>query len=143
MPYEYLEDIAVADAAFKAWGQTLEEMFCAAAEAVMNVMVADLETIDGQQQLTLQVESDAIDMLLFELLQELIFYKDAEQLVLRVQELEIRRRNGLYTLRALAYGEQIDPGKHDLVVDVKAVTLHRFSVEQTSLGWETTVILDV
>jgi SHS2 domain-containing protein len=29
------------------------------------------------------------------------------------------------------------------VVDVKAVTLHRFRVEQTPSGWEATVILDI
>ena len=45
MPYRYLEDIATADVAFEAWGDTLEEMFVAAADATMNVMVSDLDTI--------------------------------------------------------------------------------------------------
>ncbi len=40
-------------------------------------------------------------------------------------------------------GEKIDSGKHDLVVDVKAVTLHRFRVEKTQRGWEAVVILDI
>ena len=37
----------------------------------------------------------------------------------------------------------IDAGRHELIVDVKAVTLHRFKVEQTPRGWETLVILDI
>ena len=42
MPYEYLEDVATADIAFRAWEPTLEGVFVAAADATMNVMVEDL-----------------------------------------------------------------------------------------------------
>jgi len=145
MPYVYLDDIATSDAAFKASGKTIEEAFLSAADATMNVMVADLETIANHNRLTLHVESDEIDMLLFELLQELIFYKDADQLLLRLSDVCIRKMadGGHYTLKAQAYGEQLNPEKHDLVVDVKAVTLHRFRVDQTPDGWEAMVILDI
>jgi SHS2 domain-containing protein len=143
MPYEYLDDVAIADAAFRAWGQTPEEMFSAAADAVTNVMVADLETVSPEEQLTIELQSDAMDMLLFELLQELVFYKDARQLLLRVPRIRILQGDGLYTLSAEAFGESINPEKHELIVDVKAITLHRFSVEETSGGWEARVIVDV
>jgi SHS2 domain-containing protein len=143
MPYQYLEDVATADVAFEAWGDTLEEMFVAAADATMNVMVKDLDSIAAQQKKTIRVEADAVDMLLFELLQELIFYKDAETLLLRVPAVNIERQNGHLTLHAEAYGEPLNPEKHELIVDVKAVTLHRFQVERTSRGWEAMVILDI
>jgi len=39
--------------------------------------------------------------------------------------------DGFYFVTAKAYGEEIDPSRHDLLVDVKAVTLHKFKVEQT------------
>ena len=143
MPFEFLEEIATADVAFEAWGETLEEMFISAAEATMNVMVADLEKIERRETRDIQVSSDAIDMLLFNLLQEIIFYKDAEQLLLRIQDAEIEHLNGLHSLRAVGWGERIDPGRHELIVDVKAVTLHRFKVEPTSRGWETFIILDI
>ena len=143
MPYRYLEDIAIADVAFEAWGDTLEEMFVAAADAAMNVMVADLNAITGAENRPLQVAAEEIDMLLFELLQELIFYKDAERLLLRVPGVAIEERQGQFLLTAEACGEEIDPEKHDLIVDVKAVTLHRFKVQPTSQGWEAFVILDI
>ncbi len=143
MPYRYLDDIATADAAFEATGKTIEEMFVAAADATMNVMVADLDTIERSRCMTIAVESDAIDMLLFELLQELIFYKDAERLLLRVESVGIERAGGLFFLTAAAYGEELNPSKHELVVDVKAVTLHHFRVEETPGGWEAAVILDI
>jgi SHS2 domain-containing protein len=143
MPYQYLEDIATADAAFEAWGGTPEDMFAAAADATMNVMVEDLDSIAGKERRTIQVEAEAIDLLLFQLLQELIFYKDAERLLLRVSRTHIQREAGRFTCSAETYGEEINPDKHALIVDVKAVTLHRFRVEQTPRGWETTVILDI
>jgi SHS2 domain-containing protein len=50
--------------------------------------------------------------------------------------------DGRFSLTAAAWGETIDPSRHELLVDVKAVTLHRFRVEKASRGWEATVILD-
>lgn len=143
MRYQYLDDIATADAAFRAWGETLEELFTAAAEATMNVMVADLATIAPAQQRHFSLEADAVDMLLFELLQEIIFYKDADQLLLRVINLQISAADDRWLLTGTAVGEQLSMEKHELVVDVKAVTLHHFQVEKTEQGWETLVILDI
>ena len=55
----------------------------------MNVMVADLEKIERRESREIEISSDAIDMLLFNLLQEIIFLKDAEQLLLRIENVEI------------------------------------------------------
>ena len=143
MPYKYLDNIAIADAAFEAWGDTLEEMFRAAAAAAMNVMVADLDAIGDRVQKTIELQDNALDMLLLNFLQELIFYKDAEQLLLRIKNVAIKHEKNHYSLTAAAYGEPADPQKHDLVVDVKAVTLHRLKVEKTPHQWRSTVVLDI
>ncbi len=143
MPFEYLDDIATADVAFRAWGATAEELFIAASDAVLNVMVERLESIENREQRHMDLEAEAMDMLLFELLQEIIFFKDADQLLLRVQSVEIGVRDDCISLSADASGDRIDPARHDLIVDVKAVTLHRFCVEQTLRGWEAMVILDI
>ena len=143
MPYEYLEDITTADAAFRAWGSTLDEMFVAAADATMGVMVEELESIAKQERRTISLQDDNVEMLLFGFLQELIYYKDAEQLLLRMGPVEVAEGATGLGLRAQGWGEQINPGKHELIVDVKAVTMHRFGVRQTARGWEATVVVDV
>ncbi len=143
MPYEYLEDVAIADIAFRARGRTLEEAFTAAADAVTNAMVEKLDSLEPRETRAIEVEAEALDLLLFQFLQELIFYKDAEQLLLRVPQVQIEERPGGYRLRAQAQGERLDPAKHHLRVDVKAVTLHRFSLESTPGGWDAFVILDI
>lgn len=143
MPYEFVDELTMADIAFRAWGHDVEETFVAAADAVMNTMVEDLEAIQPQDTRMLNVEHEALDLLLFNFLQELIYYKDAEQLLLRVQELRLTDDRSPYTLHATALGEPIDPRRHRMRVDVKAVTLHRFSLTKTDHGWEAMVILDI
>jgi SHS2 domain-containing protein len=117
-------------------------MFRSAAEAAMNVMVEDLDAIEPREQRRLDIEAESLEMLLFEFLQQLIYLKDAELLLLRVREVTIREDGG-FALRAEAYGEPLDMHKHALNADVKAVTLHRFRVAQTERGWEATVVLDI
>ena len=109
MPFEFLNEIATADVAFQAWGETVEEMFISAAEATMNVMVANLEKIERRERREIEISSDALDMLLFNLLQEIIFLKDAEQLLLRIENADIEYEDGLYFVKATGWGEQIDP----------------------------------
>ena len=79
MPYRYLGEIATADVAFEATGSTLEEVMVASAEATMNVMVDDLDAIDDRVRVSIDVQADAPDMLLFALLEELVYRKDAER----------------------------------------------------------------
>lgn len=143
MPYRYLPDVATADVAFEAWADSLEELFRSAADALVNTMVDDLGAIAAREIRTLEAEDSQTDMLLLQLLQEIIFFKDAERLLLRAHKVEIQPRAGLLWMHAEMRGEPIDAARHDLAVDVKAVTLHRFRVEQTARGWETTVVLDI
>ncbi len=143
MPYRYRDDVAVADVAFEAWGANPEEAFIAAADATMNVMVSDLATIEQAVEMTIDVEREQLDLLLFSFLNELVFLKDARRLLLRVRRLDIEEQASGFKLRASAFGDPINPGKHPLSVDVKAVTLHEFKLTQTNGEWRAFVILDI
>ncbi|HEY5974407.1 MAG TPA: archease [Geobacteraceae bacterium] len=143
MPYCYLTDIAIADVAFEAWGDTREEMFTAAAHAMMTVMVENPLTVRFQRIVAIRLEHEQLDLLLFNFLQELLFHKDAQRLLLLVDNLQIEERDGLFTLNARTCGETIDPSRHQLSVDVKAVTLHLFQVREIAGVWRATVVVDV
>jgi SHS2 domain-containing protein len=143
MPYAYTDDIAIADLAFRAWGQTMEETFLAAAEATMHAMVEDLTTLAPREVRTFELHDAQLDLLLLQFLQELLFYKDAQRLLLRVCEVRITAQDQGFALQARAAGEPLDPARHALGADVKGVTLHRLQVVQTPNGWEATVVLDV
>ena len=143
MPYRYRDDIAIADAAFEAWGSSLEEMFIAAADALLNVMVDDPATVRPDQSLDVRLENGDLEMLLFDFLNELIFFKDARRLLLRVASIVITRHNDTYSLRATLQGEPVDRLRESLHADIKAVTMYRFKVEEKDGGWKATVILDI
>lgn len=143
MPFHYLEELGTADIAFEATGRDLSELFTAAADATMNVMIESLDTIEPRETRPIELENEAIDMLLFDFLQELIYFKDAERLMLRVRDVQIDEAAGEYVVKAIGSGELLDPMRHEQRCDVKAVTLHRFQVGQTDVGWKATVILDI
>jgi SHS2 domain-containing protein len=97
-------------------------------------MVEELESIEPREKRRISLEKPELDLLLFAFLQELIYYKDAEGLLLRVPAVRIEEAGG-WRLEAEAAGETIDPSRHRMWVDVKAITLHRFSLEETGRGW--------
>jgi SHS2 domain-containing protein len=143
MSYEFLEDVATADIAFRAWGKDLQELFTAAGDAVINTMIENLDSIELKETRTFHLENDALDLLLFNFLQEFIYYKDSELLLLRSQQIEFEEKDGKYQLTAINQGETLNRDRHEQRVDVKAVTLHRFQLEKTDDGWTVMVILDI
>lgn len=144
MSYQFRGDIAHSDIAFDASGETLEELFSAAAEATLKVMVEDPATVRPTEEVQVSLAEESLEMLLFEFLNELIFYKDARRLLLRPQSLQIGEDDGgACQLKGTLTGEEIDPGRHQLDTDVKAVTMMRLSVCKAVEGWQATVVLDV
>jgi SHS2 domain-containing protein len=143
MPYEYLDDIATADVAFRAWAATLESMIAAAGDATVAVMIGEPGAIHPKESREISVASSEIDMLLYDVLHELLFYKDSQSLLLRIEEPRVTRVDGVYHFTGVGKGEKIDRTRHKVSVDVKAVTLHRFAVRQAARGWEATVVLDI
>src|SRR5437016_8193625 len=130
MPYKFLEEIGIADIAFEAVGRDLPELFRDAADATMNVMIDNLDAIEPRETRNIELSNEKIDMLLFDFLQELIYFKDAERLLLRTRKVRIDERDQKCFLKAEAAGEPLDAARHHQRADVKAVTLHDFSVEK-------------
>jgi len=143
MPYRYRGDIAHADVAFDAWSETLEGVFADCARATIEVMAEDPDAVRPAESLPLELEQESEEMLLFDFLNELIFYKDARQLLLLPARLSVGKGGPGFRLEGTLAGETIDPKRHRLNTDVKAVTMLRFSLARTAKGWRATVVLDV
>jgi SHS2 domain-containing protein len=141
--HAFIEDVAIADVAFQAHGATLGAVFEEAGHAVIETMLDDLGDLRCDERRTVALDEDDLELLLLDFLQELIYLKDAEELLLLPGSVQIEQREGRYHLRASLTGERIDPTRHRLNVDVKAVTLHRFRLQRTENGWQATVVLDV
>lgn len=142
MPYHYLPDVAIADVAFEAYGATLGELFSAAADAALGVMVESPEAIPKTEKRTMSAEDEELDILLFKLLGEIVYYKDAERLLLRCLHPVIKEDGKLWRLSTELEGGGVD-ACGALLLDVKAVTLHMLRVERSGEGWTARVVLDI
>jgi len=143
MPYHYLEDITLADMAFQAEGKTLDELFISAALATTNVMVRNLKNVKAKVERYVAIETEDVEQLLYKFLQDIIYYKDSQMLLFGRYDVNIESFDAKYKLKAKLYGERISMKKHNLIVDVKAVTMHKFEVKQTPIGWKAVVVLDI
>ncbi len=151
MPWRFLDGKTTADVAFRAEGRTIEELFSSAAEAVLATMVAHPRAVRPREERTVRLSAESAEMLLFELLQAIIFHKDAERLLLRVVGVSIEGPTSStagtaaerWSCTARLRGDSIDRIRDDLLADVKAVTLQGYSVAPTSRGWRAEIVLDV
>jgi len=144
MPYRFVEGVSMADIAFEAEGKTLEELFISAAQALTNTQVEDLAAIKPKMEMEFTLVAKDEERLLHAFLQELIFLKDAELLLFREYDLRVDATAAGYSLHAKAKGDKIDPEKHGLLVDAKAISWHMFKIEKTpDGGWKAFVIVDV
>ena len=143
MPYKYIDDISMADAAIEVYSESLEGIFVDSGKALTNTMVDDLKSIKTNQKYTFKVESQERDLLLFEFLEKLVIEKDANQMLFSEFEVKINQTDKKFIVSAIAYGEHIDYDRHELCADVKAVTLHKFSLTQEKENWKAEMILDI
>ena len=139
--HHYLEDIALSDLAFEAFGDTLSEMFEAAAQALMEAMV-DIKQVRPRMERRIVLRSEAMDRLLYDWLSELIYLKDAEGLLFSRFEVEIKGDSPI-ELSAKVSGEPINPKRQNLHADVKAVTYHLFDVIRQDGQWKARVVVDI
>mgnify|MGYP001611560060 FL=1 len=141
MSYKFLENISIADVAFEAKNKDLNKLFEDCALATFDTM-ADLKKVKPKIKKEIKLQSNDIENLLFKFLEELIFLKDAKYIVFSKFKVEIKE-NKIFKLKAAAYGDNIDIKKHNLKVDVKAATMHKFKVEKVNNIWKAFVILDI
>ena len=81
-----------ADVFFVAKAETLPELFNECALAVEETMV-DISKVNPKQKVKILGEDIKIEGLLFDFLDELLFYKDAKQLIFSKFEIEIKERD--------------------------------------------------
>jgi SHS2 domain-containing protein len=137
--FEFL-DITTADAAFLAWGKDLNELFANSALAMFEVMI-NTSQIGKKIEKEVKVSGDDLQSLMFNWLNELLIFVDAENLAFSEFEIKIEK-NENYKLFAICRGEKINPEKHETRTVVKACTYHKLKIEKNEI-WKAQVILDI
>jgi protein archease len=140
--YRVLEDIAVADLAFEAEGDSVEELFRGATRALIEAL-ANPATVQGTWERTIQRKETDAPTLLFEWLSDLVYWKDAAGVVYQDVQLTLDRQGDEWVLHARLLGAPVDSTTQELRADVKGVTKHLYDVSQRDSRWYARVVLDV
>ena len=128
-----------ADLGLRVRAADLDTLFAETGEALFSVIVEDLATVRPLQAMHVSLEGVDRTFLLFDWLKELLYRFDAEHLLLSRFEVKIDADG----LRGSAWGEPLDPARHELSHEVKAITYHGLRVEPDSDGWLAEVIVDI
>ncbi len=143
--YRFRDEIVLGDLAFEATGDSVSELFAAAALAVIESMVDPLSVETSWTQ-EVRLSEAEIEDLLFEWLNTIVFIKDTEGVVFHDVRAAVSRdsEKNLWHLEAVLIGDRVDATRQDLRTDVKAVTKHLYEVRQQEEGaWYAHVVLDV
>jgi len=141
MAFKYLEDIATADIAVEVSANSKEQLFQDAANAVFDSMT-EVRKIQPLECKEIRLENRELDKLLFDWLAEIIFIKDRDEMLFNRAEVVITG-NKPFVLKGKVWGEKIDLEKHELRNDIKAVTFHRFKIEEVNGQWKANIIFDI
>jgi SHS2 domain-containing protein len=139
--FEFVEG-AVGDLAFVAQGPSVESAFIASGDAFLAATVEEPETVERRERRSLVLEEPDLELLLLRFLNELVYLRDAEELLLHPERAEIVQGDSAL-LRVDLRGERIDRARHALASEVKAATAHGLRVEKTTDGWTATATFDV
>jgi SHS2 domain-containing protein len=138
--FEYLEHTA--DVKFKAYGNSLEEAFASAAEAMFNAML-DISAVSSKCEIAINLEAESLEDLLYDWLSELLYQFDANYIIFGKFEVsKIAEIDGKFLIEARVFGEQIDLKKHKFHLQVKAVTFHDMQIKRSNNHWIIQVLLD-
>lgn len=137
MSYETFEHTA--DIGLRAFGATLEEVFAEAGHAMFSVIVQQLDEVRTTATVEIDLAAERLDDLLHDWLAELLYHFDAHRMVFKKYELKIVDGR----LRGWAHGEPLDPSRHLLGMEIKAVTYHELKLEASADGWAAEVIVDL
>ena len=132
-----------ADIGFEVKSGDLEELFREAGKAVFSVMV-DVNNLQAKESVPLELSASTLDDLLYEWLSELVSIANLKnQAYCEFSDLNILETDSGYTLNAVVRGERIDPDRHELGTEVKAVTYQGLEIEKEKDGWGCRYVVDV
>jgi SHS2 domain-containing protein len=125
-------------------GPTREAAFAACVEA-MTAAICDPAAVLPAQAVTIACEGGDDDLLLYAFLNALVFEMATRRMLFRRAEVNISGQGGdRRRLEATAWGEPVDPSRHQPAVEVKGATLTMLRVAQEPDGhWQARCVIDV
>jgi SHS2 domain-containing protein len=135
--YETFEHTA--DLGLRIRANDLNSLFADAGRALLSVIVDEPAGVNTVEEMPITIKGGEIEELLHDWLAELLFTFHVQRRLLAKFNVNINSAG----LTATAQGEKIDPKRHEINLEIKAVTWHGLKVAQTPDGWMAEVIVDI
>lgn len=120
-------------------GASLPELFVHAAKALFH-LITNLERVRVTAWQEISLEGKDLEDLMVQWLGEALFLHEARGWLFR--DFSIERLEG-NLLQARAGGEILQPDRHEIFREIKAVTYHGIEVRKTQEGWRARVLFDM
>lgn len=138
MRYEEIDHTG--DIGILVYGKTLEELYENAGFAYFDI-VCNLSLVEEKEEKTLEVEGETPAELLRNFLVELLLLSQVEGYF--CSSFEVLELTG-QKLRVIARGEPLDEERHQVHIEIKAVTYHMLEVvREEDQTWRGRVIFDI
>lgn len=140
-PFELIDHTA--DVGIKAWGATLTELFENAAIGMFSIIGGEEYKAQGskiEKKIEISKDTDNLEEILVSWLSELLYIFNREKIYFNNFKVLSLNNSGI---KAEASGVNIGLYQTNLYTEIKAVTFHGLKIEETTDGFNCTIIFDV
>jgi SHS2 domain-containing protein len=135
--WEHFEHTA--DLGLRVQAPDLATLLAEAGRGLFAMLVDNLDDVRPAEPVEIVVAGVDPEYLLFDWLDELLAIFETHRFLLCRFDVRVDKAG----VKATAWGEPIDPQRHHLAHEVKAITYHGLRVEGTDAGWKGEVIVDI
>lgn len=140
--FEFREHTA--DVQVRSWGSSLEEAFSQTAYSLMATITPDLKKITPKIEKEITIKAEDKEALLFDFLSEFLYIFDVDELVFsQIYISKIEKLNDNYKLQAILKGEKFDLDKHEIGIEVKAITYSFLNIEEKHASTIIDIVFDI
>ncbi len=132
-----------ADIAVEISADNYADLFIAAASAWKDAVIEPF-TSDAVEPCEIKLEESSIEELLVEFLSELNFLLLTKKWVFgKIKNISINKDGNLWKLSSTVLGNPFNNNKHNLKVEIKAVTFHQMDVKYIGGKYTTRIVFDI
>ena len=132
-----------ADIAIEISGSSLEDLFHTAWQAWYETVLGGLK-VHSKVRKNIKLRAATAEELLVNFLGEVNYWLLVKKWIpAKIEQLEFSTGNGLLILETVVSGQSLNSDKHELQVEVKAVTFHQMEIKQFCNNFSTRLVFDV
>ena len=135
-----------ADVGIEMWGETPQAVLEEAARGMLSLIV-NLKSVKYHIEKTVVIEADNLEDLLLNWLREILFIQESERIVFSKVSIPTENiscsKQANYRFSGLLMGEKLNLKRHDICMEIKAVTRHQMYFQKKCQLWRAGILFDI